>query len=290
VDVGFAGLGRMGAAMARRVLHAGFPLTVWNRSAAKADGLVAAGARRALTPRDLAAAADVVVTMLADADALDAVLRGDDGVLAGLRPDAVVVDMSTIGPTAAAACAAAVAERGARWLDAPVSGSVALAQQGTLTIMAGGAAEALDRARPVLESMGQKILHLGPETAGAAMKLVINSMLAVINEAVAEGLVLAERSGIERETAYDVFAGGVVAAPYVLYKRDAFVRPDETPVAFTIDLMRKDLRLAFAVAEELGVPLAAVRAADEVLAQAEEQGLGTADFARVADVIRARRA
>ena len=286
MDVGFAGLGRMGAAMARRVLDAGFPLTVWNRSAAKADELVAAGARRAPTPREVAGAADVVVTMVADADALDAILEGEDGLLAGLRRDVVVVDMSTIGPAAAGRFAAAVGERGGRWLDAPVSGSVTLAQQGALTIMAGGSAEALERARPVLEAMGQKLFHLGPETAGAAMKVVINSMLAVLNEAVAEGLVLAERSGIERETAYDVIAGGVVAAPYVLYKRDAFVRPEETPVAFTIDLMRKDLRLAFAVADELGVPLAAVRAADEVLARAEERGLGDADFARVADVLR----
>ena len=131
--------------------------------------------------------------------------------------------------------------------------------------------------------MGQKIMHLGPAGSGAAMKVVVNAVLAVINEAIAEGLVLAERAGIERETAYDVFAGGVAAAPYVIYKREAFVRPEETPVAFTIDLMRKDLRLAFALAEELGVPLAAVRAADEVLAQADD---GTADFARVADVVR----
>ena len=125
------------------------------------------------------------------------------------------------------------------------------------------------RVQPVLEAMGQKIMHVGPAGAGAAMKVVVNAVLAVINEAIAEGLVLAERSGIERETAYDVFAGGVVAAPYVLYKREAFVRPEETPVAFTIDLMRKDLRLAFALAENLGVPLAAVHAADGVLARAD---------------------
>ena len=147
--------------------------------------------------------------------------------------------------------------------------------------MVGGDPDAVARVQPVLESMGQKIMHLGPAGSGAAMKVVVNAVLAVINEAIAEGLVLAERAGIERETAYDVFAGGVAAAPYVLYKREAFVRPEETPVAFTIDLMRKDLRLAFALAEELGVPLAAVRAADDVLAQAD----GKADLARVADVV-----
>jgi 3-hydroxyisobutyrate dehydrogenase/2-hydroxy-3-oxopropionate reductase len=268
--------------MARSVLGAGFPLTVWNRTAARADGLVAAGARMAGSPRELAEAADVVVTMVADGDALAALLHGDDGLLAGFGPDSVLVDMSTIGPAAAASFAAEVTAAGAAWVDAPVSGSTALAEQGALTLMVGGTPEAVARVTPVLEAMGQKIMHLGPAGSGAAMKVVVNAVLAVINEAIAEGLVLAERSGIDRETAYDVFAGGVAAAPYVLYKREAFVRPEETPVAFTIDLMRKDLRLAFALAEELGVPLAAVRAADEVLARAD----GKADLARVADVVR----
>ena len=272
----------MGAPMAQCVLGAGFPLTVWNRTAARADELVAAGARAAASPRELADAVDVVVTMVADGDALGALLRGDDGMLAGLGPGSVLVDMSTIGPAAAKSFASEVADRGAAWVDAPVSGSTALAQQGALTVMVGGDADAVAQAQPVLEAMSQKIMHLGPAGAGAAMKVVVNAVLAVINEAIAEGLVLAERSGIERETAYDVFAGGVVAAPYVIYKREAFVHPEEAPVAFTVDLMRKDLRLAFALAEEFGVPLAAVRAADDVLAQAD----GTADFARVADVVR----
>jgi 3-hydroxyisobutyrate dehydrogenase-like beta-hydroxyacid dehydrogenase len=272
----------MGAPMAQRVLGAGFPLTVWNRTAARADELVAAGARSAASPRELADAVSVVVTMVADGDALGAVLHGDDGLLAGLGPDSVLVDMSTIGPAAATSFAAEVADRGAAWVDAPVSGSTALAQQGALTLMVGGDPDAVARVQPVLEAMGQKIMHLGPAGTGAAMKVVVNAVVAVINEGIAEGLVLAERSGIERETAYDVFSGGVAAAPYVLYKRDAFVRPEDTPVAFTIDLMRKDLRLAFALAEELGVPLAAVRAADEVLAQAD----GKSDLARVADVVR----
>jgi 3-hydroxyisobutyrate dehydrogenase-like beta-hydroxyacid dehydrogenase len=272
----------MGSRMAGRVLGAGFPLTVWNRTAARADELVAAGARVAASPRELAGAVDVVVTMVADADALGALLHGDDGLLAGLGSGSILVDMSTIGPAAAASFAAEVTAGGAAWVDAPVSGSTALAEQGALTLMVGGTPDAVARVRPVLDVIGQKIMHLGPAGCGAAMKVVVNAVLAVINEAIAEGLVLAERSGIEREAAYDVFAGGVAAAPYVLYKREAFVRPAETPVAFTIDLMRKDLRLAFALAEELGVPLAAVRAADDVLAQAD----GQADLARVADVVR----
>jgi 3-hydroxyisobutyrate dehydrogenase-like beta-hydroxyacid dehydrogenase len=286
VNVGFAGLGRMGAPMARRVLDAGFALTVWNRSAGRAAELAAAGAGVADSPRALAESSEVVVTMVADADALADVLHGDDGLLAGLAGGAVVIDMSTIGAAAAASFAAEVAERGGHWLDAPVSGSTALAQQGTLTTMVGGDAEVLERVRPVLEAMTQKLFHIGPAGTGAAMKVVLQSVLVQLNEAVAEGLVLAERAGIERASAYDVFAGGVVGAPFVQYKRAAFVEPEQTPVAFTVALMRKDLRLVLALAESVALELPGLRTADEVLARAEEAGLRDADFSRVADVLR----
>jgi 3-hydroxyisobutyrate dehydrogenase len=286
VNAGFAGLGRMGSAMARRLLDAGHSLTVWNRSASRSNELVAAGARRAGSPRELGESSEIVVTMVSDGDALREVLHGDDGLLAGLGTGSVHVDMSTIGPAAAREFASEVTERGAAWLDAPVSGSTALAERGALTILAGGDAEILERVRPVLESMGQTIFHLGGTGAGAAMKVALQGVLSVINEAIAEGLVLAERSGIGRETAYDVFAGGAVASPYVQYKRGAFLEPASTPVAFTVDLMRKDLRLTFDLADEAGLRLPAVGAADEVLARAAANELGAADFARVADVLR----
>jgi 3-hydroxyisobutyrate dehydrogenase-like beta-hydroxyacid dehydrogenase len=286
--VGFGGLGRMGTPMARRVLEAGFPLTVWNRTRSRVDELAQAGARAAATPRALAEAAEIVVTMVSDAEVLADVLHGEDGLLRGLAPGSILIDMSTIGPAAAVSFAAEVRERGAHWIDAPVSGSTALAERGALTTMVGGESEAIDRAQGVLAAMTQKSFRLGGAGAGAAMKLAVNSVVAVINEAIAEGLVLAERAGIAREAAYDVFSGGVVAAPYVLYKRNAFLEPDETPVAFTVDLMRKDLRLVFALAEHLGLQLPAVRAADGVLARASEQGLRDADFSSVARVIRER--
>jgi 3-hydroxyisobutyrate dehydrogenase-like beta-hydroxyacid dehydrogenase len=276
----------MGAPMARRLLGAGFPLTVWNRTASRCEALVESGAAVAASPRALAERAQVVVTMVSDAVALEEVLDGDEGLLAGMGPGSILVDMSTIGPAAAHAFAGRVTERGGSWIDAPVSGSTALAEQGALTTMVGGNPEAIERVRPILEAMTQKIFVLGAEGTGAAMKLAVNAVIAALNEAIAEGLVLAERSGIARATAYDVFAGGVAAAPYVLYKRDAFVSPEQTPVAFTVELMRKDLRLVFALADELGLPLAAVRAADDVLARAEERELGDADFSRVAQVIR----
>jgi 3-hydroxyisobutyrate dehydrogenase-like beta-hydroxyacid dehydrogenase len=286
VNAGFAGLGRMGSAMARRLLDAGHSLTVWNRSASRGNELVATGARRAGSPRELGESSEIVVTMVSDGDALREVLHGDDGLLAGLGTGSVLVDMSTIGPAAAREFASEVTERGAAWLDAPVSGSTALAERGALTILAGGDAALLERVRPVLESMGQTIFHLGGTGAGAAMKVALQGVLSVINEAIAEGLVLAERSGIGRETAYDVFAGGAVASPYVQYKRGAFLEPASTPVAFTVDLMRKDLRLTFDLADEAGLRLPAVGAADEVLARAAANELGAADFARVADVLR----
>jgi 3-hydroxyisobutyrate dehydrogenase/2-hydroxy-3-oxopropionate reductase len=277
----------MGTPMARRVLAAGFPLTVWNRSPERLVPLTSIGASAAETPKALAEAAEVVITMVVDADALGAVLRDDLGVLAGLREDSIVIDMSTIGPTAATELAGAVGERGAHWIDAPVSGSTALAEKGELTLLMGGERRAIERAEPVLAALSHKRFHLGGAGAGAAMKLAVNAVVAVLNEAIAEGLVLAERAGIPRESAYDVFAGGAAAAPYVLYKRDAFLRPDETPVAFTVDLMRKDLRLVFELAERLGVDLAAVRAADEILERACVLGLEDGDFSSVAQVIRA---
>jgi 3-hydroxyisobutyrate dehydrogenase-like beta-hydroxyacid dehydrogenase len=284
--VGFAGLGRMGTPMSRRVLGAGFPLTVWNRSPERLEPLTSAGAAGAETPKALAEASEIVITMLSDGDALRAVLRGDEGVIAGLRPDSIVIDTSTIGSAAAVELAAEVSERGAHWIDSPVSGSTALAEKGELTLMLGGAADAIERAGPVLDVLSRQRFHLGGAGAGAAMKVAVQAVLAVLNEGLAEGLVLAERAGIPREAAYEVFSGGVVAAPYVLYKRDAFVRPDETAVAFTADLMRKDLRLVSELAEDVGVELAAVRAADGVLGRAGDLGLGAGDFSGVAQVIR----
>ncbi len=284
--VGFAGLGRMGTAMARRILEAGFPLTVWNRSPERLDALTSLGARAAPTARELAESSDVVITMLADAEALETVLAGDDGALAGLGAGSILVDSSTVGPRAARRFAALSVARGAHWLDAPVSGSTALAEKGELTLMIGGDEEALERADPVFAAFSRKRFHVGPAGAGAAMKVAVQAVVAVLNEAVAESLVLAERAGIVREDAYDVLSAGAVAAPFVLYKRDAFVRPDETPVAFTVDLMRKDLRLVADLADELDVDVAAVRAADEILGRAAARGRGDEDFSSVAEVLR----
>jgi 3-hydroxyisobutyrate dehydrogenase-like beta-hydroxyacid dehydrogenase len=279
MTVAFLGLGRMGARMAARVAAAGFPTTVWNRSSR--PEAVPDGATLAQTPRAAAAEADVIVTMVADGPALDAVLDGPDGVLAGVRRGAVLIDMSTIGPEAARDVAARAAEAGVAFLDAPVSGSTPAAAAGQLVAIVGGDETVLDRVRPVLAAMTREQLHLGATGAGAAMKLALNAAVAVTNQTVAEALALAERAGVTRARAYDVLAAGAVASPYVGYKRDAFLDPDGTPVAFSIDLMTKDVDLALGLARDVGVTLPVVEAARSQLDRARDAGLGDHDLAAV---------
>jgi 3-hydroxyisobutyrate dehydrogenase-like beta-hydroxyacid dehydrogenase len=284
--VGFAGIGRMGLPMARNVLAAGFPLTVFNRTAERCAPLVEAGATQAETPADLGRASDVVITMVADGDSVTALLDGDDGLLVGAAEGLVLVEMSTIGPLAARAIAARCAEGGVAMLDAPVSGSTAVAEAGELTILVGGDEADLERARPVLEAMSKAVLHLGPSGAGAAMKLGLNLIIGATVQSVSEALVLAEASGIERAEAYAAIAAGVVGSPFVNYKRDAFVDPDGTPVAFTLDLMGKDLGLALELGAAAGVPLLATSAAAQGTAIATGLLGGDGDQARIADALR----
>lgn len=287
--VAFAGMGRMGAPMARNVLGAGFPLRVWNRTPAAAAPLVEAGAEQATEPRALAADADVLVTMLADAAAAEAVLLGDGGALSALSPGAVVLEMSTIGPHAVRRLAEAAALRGVDLLDAPVSGSVTMAEAATLTAMVGGDPDVLERARPVLEAMTARQLHVGPSGAGATMKLAVNSVIALTNQAVSEALVLAEAAGIPRDVAYDVLGSSAVASPFVQYKREAFLDPDAAPVAFTTAMLQKDVSLALSLARDVQVPLPAVGAVNELLTLARALGWGDDDLVRVADALRAQR-
>jgi len=286
VRVGFAGLGRMGLPMARNIATAGFPLTVFNRSPEKAEPLAAEGAGVAATPAELAADADVVVTMVADADAVRALLEGDAGILAGASPGLVLVEMSTIGPLAARELAALCAEREVEMIDAPVSGSTPAAESAQLAVMVGGSDAAFERARPVLAAMSKAQLHLGPSGAGAAMKLGLNLIIAATTVSVSEALVLAERAGIEREAAYEVIGSSAVASPFVDYKRAAFLDPDGTPTAFALELMAKDLRLAQALGERDGVPLPGAAGSAEAIGLAAASEGGGEDLVRVADALR----
>lgn len=279
MDVGFIGLGHMGLPMARRLAAAGFPLTVWNRTAERAGPLTAAGATLAGSPAELAAASDVVITMLADGAATAHILCGDGGVLAACRPGAVVIDMSTIGPQAAREVAASAEAHDVAFLDSPVSGSVTLAEQGTLTAMVGGPADALDRARPVLAAMTKAQFHLGPAGAGAAMKLAVNLIIAATSQSVGEAIALAAASGIDPPAAYDVLSASAVASPFIAYKRPSFTDLDNAPVAFTAELMAKDLRLALGVAADADLPLPVAELTKDSLDRACAAGYAEADFA-----------
>jgi len=275
----------MGLPMARNLLRAGFPLLVWNRSAERCAPLIEDGAEAVPEPASLATA-DVVVTMLTDGRAAHSVLV-ESGLLGEMRPGSVVLEMSTIGPTAVAELAGEARRHGVHLLDAPVSGGVSVAEAGQLFAMVGGDQNAYERISPVLDAMTKGHLLLGQSGAGAAMKLAVNAMIAVTNESLAETLVLAERFGIERERAYDVLASGVLASPFLLYKRGAFLQPETEPVAFTTGLMRKDVALAEDLAAELGARLPTVTAAAGVLDDALRDGLGDADFASVITVLSA---
>ena len=288
--VAVVGTGRMGSAMSRALAGAGFALVLQNRTRARADELAAEiGGRVVDSPAEAAAVADVTITMLADIDAVRSAFDGPQGLLAGARAGSVLVDMSTVRPDTLTAFVERARDAGVGILDAPVSGSVHLAAAGTLTLMVGGDAADLDRARPALEALAGVIIHVGPLGSGAAMKLAVNTVIFGLNGALAEGLVLAEAAGIDRAVAYDVIAAGAAGAPYVGYKRAAFVDPEATPVAFSLDLTDKDLGLITSLAESLGVamPQAAVNRA--LVRQASTNGRGARDFSSVAAELRARR-
>ncbi len=282
--VAVLGAGRMGGAMVGTLRRAGFDVIIWNRDRSKAEAVAgAATARVAGSAPEAVGAADVVISSLADDVAVEQVyasVRGD------LGRDAVVLEMSTIAPATIRTIAPWVMATGAAFLDAPVSGSVSTVEKGELTIMVGGDAGTLERARPVLDALAKRIVHVGELGAGATMKLAVNALIHALAVALSESLVLAERAGIERSTAYEVFAGGAAAAPFVLYKRDAFERPDETPVAFALDLVAKDLELILALAAEVGARMPQAAANRAEVRAAIDAGFGRRDISTIAEHLR----
>ena len=288
--VGFAGIGRMGRPQAANIAKAGFPLTVWNRTRAKAEELAAeVGATVVDRPADLAGC-DVIITMMADGPATESVYEGPDGILAGLAPGRVLIDMATLAPSQMRSLAERVTGKGATFLDCPVSGSIALATAGTLTLMVGGDAAIVEKVRPVLAAMGAKIYHMGGVGTGATIKLAVNSIILSLAEAVGEGLVLAERAGIARTTAYEVFANSAISAPYVQYRREAYERPGEIPVALRIMLAIKDLDLALSLAEEVGAPLQQAQLNRALFSEAAAAGFGDWDVTGLAQHFRKKAA
>jgi 3-hydroxyisobutyrate dehydrogenase-like beta-hydroxyacid dehydrogenase len=282
-SVAVVGTGRMGSAMARALARGGASLILHNRSPEPARALAAElGAQVAASAAEAASTADVAITMLADGDAVRAMWDGPSGLAAGAHEGGVLVDMSTVPPDTLGRFEAAVRERGSGILDAPVSGSTVLAEKGQLTIMAGGTTEDLERARPVLDLVARQVTHVGPLGSGAALKLAVNAVIFAINNSVSEALILAERAGIDRSLAYEVFASSAAGAPFVGYKRDAFVEPEGTPVAFSMDLAAKDLRLLMDFAGQLGVPMPQARVNQSIIGEASARLGGDRDASAVA--------
>jgi 3-hydroxyisobutyrate dehydrogenase-like beta-hydroxyacid dehydrogenase len=281
--VAVVGAGRMGAAMVGTLRRAGVEVVVFNRTRSRAE---ATGGAVAATAREAAAGAQVVLSSLADDDAVEAAYTGSDGVVAGLQPGTVVCESSTIDPATVRRLAPLVEDRRAFLLDTPVSGSVSTVEAGQLTIMAGGDPAVLDRVRPVLDPLARQVFHIGELGSGAVMKLTVNSVLHGLNLALSEGLVLAERAGVARETAYEVLAASVVAAPFVHYKREAFEHPGRPPVAFSLDLVGKDLDLVLDLAARAGASMEQAAVNRQVVRAAVAAGLGAHDLSELTTYLR----
>ncbi|MGD9046654.1 MAG: NAD(P)-dependent oxidoreductase [Anaerolineae bacterium] len=252
--VGFIGLGIMGLGMARNLLKAGFDLTVWNRTASKAEGLVDEGAKLATSPADLTAGCDVIIICVSDTPDVEAVLLDEDGVLQGVQAGALVVDCSTISPIKTQQFAEALAGKGAYMLDAPISGGSEGAALGTLSIMVGGDAEQVERAMPFLQAMGKSITHVGPNGSGQMVKLVNQILVAHSMLALGEAFLFAQAGGLDLEQTLKAVEGGA-AGSWTLSNRGPQVIERDWRPGFMIDLQQKDIRLILEAADELGVPV-----------------------------------
>jgi 3-hydroxyisobutyrate dehydrogenase-like beta-hydroxyacid dehydrogenase len=274
--VGFAGLGAMGAGIARRLHDAGYHVVVWNRTKAKADPLVEAGMGWAETPRELAASVDVLFTMLTNSVAIEAAADGPDGVLAGLRADAVWADMSTIAPDASVALAERVRAAGAYFLDCPVSGSPATLAAGQMSVMVGGDRDAFERVEELLRAIGPKVTYIGANGQAILTKVAINLALVVSVTAFAEGVALVEKAGVDREAVVDAVLKSVIASPVIGYRAPLLV--DDTDVFADVELQQKDLVLAQELARRLGMAVPTCAATSEMLNAARSSERSDRDF------------
>ncbi|MBI4839773.1 MAG: NAD(P)-dependent oxidoreductase [candidate division NC10 bacterium] len=284
--IGFIGLGLMGQPMSRRLLEAGHPLTVWNRTAEKAKGLLAAGAAWAASPRAVAQASDVVVTMVTDSAASEEVICGPGGVLEGVHPVLTLIDMASIAPEMSRSIAARAGALGVPVLDAPVTGAPRLATEGKLGIMVGGPREIFEACVPIFETLGVKIVYAGGNGMGTTLKLVNNLILGVAIEAAAEALVLATKAGLDPQSVIEITSVGGARTGAMETRGPRMVRRDFTP-HFSANNMYKDLSTALKLAEECGVSLPAVSISREILRAARSQGKGDQDSCIVLTVLEA---
>ena len=281
LTVGLIGLGLMGKPMGRNFLKAGFPLVVWNRTKERADDLVREGAKFASNPRDVAAQADILITIVSDPPAVESVLWGSNGALDGLRRGSLYIDSSTVSPDLARRAAAACAERGVDYLDAPVTGGTWGAEKGELVFMIGGKQEVLDRAKPVLEAVGKRFFLLGPNGAGQTVKLAMNMLLAVEVEALAESLALVMKAGLPGERLIEVMQSSMARAAVLDVKAPQILKNDYPP-SFPLRLMHKDMRLALELARKEGVSLPAGAAAFSAYTAVKDSAKEDLDYAAVA--------
>jgi len=285
MKVSFIGMGTMGTAMALNIIKAGHEITVHNRSRAKEEPMAKAGARRAGSPKEASQEADIIVTCVSDTPDVEGVIMGANGVIHGAQPGAIVIDMSTISPSATRRIAAELAKKGIRMLDAPVSGGSEGAQKGTLTIMVGGSAEDVAQAMPVLSAMGKSITHVGPSGAGQFTKAINQVIISGVYLAVAEGMTLGLKAGLDMEKVVQALAGGA-AGSWVLNFRSGNMIKNEYPLGFRVRLHRKDLGIALEAAKEMGVFLPCTALVAQIENGLMSLGYGDEDMSAMARLIR----
>ncbi len=283
-NLGFIGLGTMGGQMVNRLIDKGHTVTGFNRTKKKAQWLIDRGMKWGNSPREVAAAADVTFAMVTNSAALDAIVNGPDGILAGLSRGKFFVDMSTVSPEFSRTVAAKVRKKGADMVDSPVSGSVITLQQGKLSVMVGGRRETFDRLKPLLEDIGPKVTYVGDNGLALSMKIATNLNLAIQMMGFCEGVLLAEKSGIARETAVEVLVHSAVASPMIQY-RGPFVLKQPEEAWFNVNMMQKDMLLALDMGRKLNVPLPTTSISNEFLTAARAMGLEEQDFAVVFEVL-----
>ena len=277
-NLGFVGLGAMGGRITRRLLAKGHTVTGYDLFPSKAQELAGAGLTPADSPAAVCKAAEITFVMVTNTAALEAASEGPDGLLAGLGAGKIVIDMSTVSPAASRALAARVREKGADMLEAPVSGSVSLVEQGKLSVMAAGNRATFDRVKPLLEDIGQKVTYIGGNGLALSLKLATNISIAVQMLAFAESVVLAEKAGVPRETIIEVLTNSAIASPLVQYKGPCILKMPEQ-AQFNTNMMQKDMALALEMGRELQVFLPTGAVVNELLSAARAQGLGEQDFA-----------
>jgi 3-hydroxyisobutyrate dehydrogenase-like beta-hydroxyacid dehydrogenase len=283
-NLGYIGLGVMGGRMADRLMSKGHTVIGHNRTKAKAQWLLDKGMQWGDTPRAVAAAADTTFVMVTDSPALESIADGPDGLVAGLGPGKLVIDMSTVSPAASRALADRVRAKGADMVDSPVSGSVITLEQGKLTMMVGGRPETFEKVKPLLLDVGPKATHVGDNGLAVSMKIATNLSLAVQMLAFSESVLLAEKAGIARKTAVEVLTNSAMASPMVQYRGPMVLGlPDEA--WFDMKMMQKDTGLALEMGKRLAVPLPTTAIANEFLSAGRAMGLGEKDFAAVFQVL-----